>query len=266
MALVQLNFFSYILGMDSSINVLLPEKRNKRHIPNPDKKYPVLYLLHGHSDDQSAFIRKSNIEMLVRDHDLIVVMPNAHRGFYTNAKFGHNYYDYFVKELPVIVSNFFPASSKREDNYIAGISMGGYGAMKIALNNPQNYKAVGCLSAPLSPLETLDLFKEKPMFTVSNFEQNVLNIFGSNEEFEGSINDVYSVTKELEQKDIEKPIIYHTCGTEDVLYDFNIEYKSFIQNNTHTFDYTFEERKGEHNWEFWNKQLPVMLKKFGIVD
>ena len=129
MALLNVDFYSYYLGMDSPLTVLLPEKRGRKPEAAPDKKYPVLYLLHGHADDNTAWIRKSDLELLVRDHDLIVVMPSAHRSFYTNGRYGHLYFDYITKELPVIVGNFFPASARREDTYIGGLSMGGYGAL-----------------------------------------------------------------------------------------------------------------------------------------
>ena len=125
MALLNVDFYSYYLGMDSPLTVLLPEKRGRKPEAAPDKKYPVLYLLHGHADDNTAWIRKSDLELLVRDHDLIVVMPSAHRSFYTNGRYGHLYFDYITKELPVIVGNFFPASARREDSYVGGLSMGG---------------------------------------------------------------------------------------------------------------------------------------------
>ena len=85
MAFVQCDIFSYRLGMDTELAVLLPEKRQQRPYDRSNDRYKVLYLLHGHSDDHTAYIRKSLIELLVRDKDLIVVMPNCHRGMYTDG-------------------------------------------------------------------------------------------------------------------------------------------------------------------------------------
>lgn len=116
MAFVQCNFFSYQLGMDTEISALLPEKRQQRSVDRSKDKYKVLYLLHGHSDDHTAYIRKSLIELLVRDKDLVVVMPNAHRGMYTDGKIGHRYFSYIVDELPVVASNFFHAGTGPEDS------------------------------------------------------------------------------------------------------------------------------------------------------
>lgn len=147
MAFLTCDFFSYHLGMDVQMNVLLPEKRQEEPKPAPDAKYKVLYLLHGHSDDHSAYIRKSLIEVLVRRYDLAVVMPDAHRSGYANMIHGHRYYDYMTEDVMMQAPNFFPISTKPEDTYIAGLSMGGAGAMKIGLNNPGRFAGVGCMSA-----------------------------------------------------------------------------------------------------------------------
>ena len=166
MALLNVDFHSYYLGMDSPLTVLLPEKRGRKPEAAPDKKYPVLYLLHGHADDNTAWIRKSDLELLVRDHDVIVVMPSAHRSFYTNGKYGHLYFDYITKELPIVVSNFFPASTRREDTFIGGLSMGGYGALKAALSCPEQYAGVAAMSAANSPFEAMKA--AGTMFSVSD--------------------------------------------------------------------------------------------------
>ena len=153
MANIDLKFYSYYLGMESSAQVILPDERPYMVQDHGDKKYPVLYLLHGQFDDDTAYIRKSLIETYVQNKDLIVVMPNVHRSFYTNCKEGHEYYNFIEKELPVIIGNFFHASRKREDQFIAGLSMGGYGALKIALNAPEKYAACASMSGAIDPIE-----------------------------------------------------------------------------------------------------------------
>ena len=146
MAFVQCDIFSYELGMDTELTVLLPEKRQQKPIDRSNQRYKVLYLLHGHGDDHTAYIRKSLIELLVRDKDLVVVMPNCHRGMYTDGIYTHRYYSYVAEELPIVTANLFHGSLEPKDQYIAGFSMGGYGAAKIALRNPGRYAAVGVLS------------------------------------------------------------------------------------------------------------------------
>lgn len=170
------------------MKVFLPEKRQQ--VPNlePNKKYPVLYLLHGHSDDDTSWIRKSIIELLIREQDLIAVMPNGHRSFYTNGRESHRYFDYLVQELPVVAANFFPASIKREDTCIAGISMGGHGAFKAALTYPERYFAAASLSGALYPFDVVEASKKFQMFTVHDFEKQFKRIFESPEIFKMGTN------------------------------------------------------------------------------
>lgn len=221
MALATIDFFSHTLGMDTSMTVLLPEPRGQAPVAAPNRKYPVLYLLHGHSDDHTAWIRKSLIELLVREHDIMVVMPTTHRGFYCNGKAGHHYFDFMSQELPVVVENFFPASSKREDRYVAGLSMGGYGAFRLALSCPDRYAAAGSLSGAMFPFEAGELSDEGAVFPVADFRQNLESIFGSPQQFAGSENDLVHAASQLEAHGGNKPRLYMCCGQQDFLYELN---------------------------------------------
>lgn len=263
MALVNMDFFSYYLGMDTPMTVLLPEKRGRKPELEPDKKYPVLYLLHGHADDNTAWIRKSNIEMLTRDFGIIVVMPTAHRGFYTNAKHGHAYFDYLSKELPVVIANLFPASTKREDTYVAGLSMGGYGAMKLALTCPEQYGHAASMSGASDSYCALR--HSRDMFSVGDFMENIDNVFGGEEQFYGSENDLCHLANELQKRaDVSQPQLYMCSGTEDPLWPVYCEIKQHLQKKT-SLSVTFDERKGGHNWDFWNEELPIILRFFGLI-
>ena len=110
MAFITMSLYSNVLQMDTNVNVILPEVRKGEQPLEPDRKYPVLYCLHGHGDDHTAWIRKSNIEYLVRNYGLIVVMPTVARSYYTDQYHGHRYIKYLSEELPVKIANFFPAS------------------------------------------------------------------------------------------------------------------------------------------------------------
>lgn len=263
MALINMDFFSYCLGMDTPMTVLLPEHRGEKPELHLDKKYPVLYLLHGHADDNTAWIRKSNIEMLIRDFDVIVVMPTAHRSFYTNSKYGHQYFDYLTKELPTVVANFFPASTQREDTYIAGLSMGGYGAMKAAMSCPEIYGHAGSMSGASDSYSAMR--HTSGMFTVSDFNTNINNIFGGENEFYGSENDLCHLADIMQnQQDIVLPKMYMCCGTEDPLYPVYCEMKDYFSTKAR-LDIQYDERPGNHNWDFWNEELPIMLQYFGLI-
>jgi len=250
--------------MDMEMCVLLPEKRSREPQYQQEKKYPVLYLLHGHSDDHTAYIRKSLIELLVRDQELIVVMPCAHRSFYTDAKQGHLYYSYITRELPVVVANFFPASTKPEDTYIAGISMGGYGAMKIALNHPEKYRGVGIISGAVirQKLEEIGKFET---FTVPDFHENLRSIFGSGEAELQEMDDLLLMVKKRSAEGGFQPQLYHCCGTEDKLYSQNTALCDVIQQAAGEWHYTFEDGPGDHNWEFWNEFIPKMLTNLKLI-
>jgi S-formylglutathione hydrolase FrmB len=137
MALIHCNFFSEVLKLSTSMYVILPQRtQNQIGMQGTVKKdkHPTLYLLHGLSDDHTIWLRRTSIERYVANLGLAVVMPEVHRSFYTDMVNGYNYWTFISEELPEIARSFFPLSDKREDNFVAGLSMGGYGAFKLALS------------------------------------------------------------------------------------------------------------------------------------
>lgn len=265
MAFVQCDIFSYQLGMDTELTLLLPEKRQQRPCDRSNDRHKVLYLLHGHSDDHTAYIRKSLIELLVRDKDLIVVMPNCHRGMYTDGVYTHRYFSYVADELPVVVANLFHGSTRPEDMYIAGISMGGYGAAKIGMNRPGNYAGVGILSGGMDMEENLKEQTELP-FAVPDMMRNIFDVFGSRERFHGSDDDLFALLQKRDAEGGFTPKIYHACGTEDFLHGQNLKFRDAVAACAGKWDYTYEEGRGCHDWDFWNTYLPRMLRCFGLID
>lgn len=265
MAFATINFFSHTLGMDTSMTALLPEKRGQAPAAAPNQKYPVLYLLHGHSDDHTSWIRKSLIELQVRAHDLIVVMPTAHRSFYCNSKAGHQYFDFMSQELPVVVENYFPASSKREDRYVAGLSMGGYGAFHLALSCPDRYAAAGSLSGAMFPFDAGDSADANAMFPVTDFRHNLETIFGSPDQFAGSKNDLIHTASQLENGGGIKPRLYMCCGKQDFLYNINKKFRDAMMQNAPSIPLEYAESDGAHDWEYWNANLPALLTALHIL-
>lgn len=267
MAFLTMSMYSNVLQMDTNVNVLLPEKRKMQQPKEPDKKYPVLYLLHGHGDDHTAWIRKSVIEYLTRDLDLIVVMPTVYRSYYTNAKHGYRCFDYIADELPIKIANFFPASTLREDTYVAGNSMGGYGAFKLALTYPERYCAAASLSGALEPFG--DPAEGDDAFCLQRGQEyldNRYNNFGSREEFIGSENDLQCLAMKLDKSDQKKPVLYQCCGTEDfVTYEQNKIFHNFIVQNCRNLNYKYSEGSGNHNWDYWNPQIREFLKYFQLT-
>jgi S-formylglutathione hydrolase FrmB len=263
MSLASFNHRSYCPGMDMPVTVLLPEKRDSAPALTGGKRYPVLYLLHGHGDDNTAWIRKSGVEMLMRDRDIITVMPAGHRGFYTNARLGHRYFDYIPKELPVVMANSFHASTKAGERYIAGFSMGGYGALKIALRLPEAYAAAGMLSVATSPYKARRAIRDAGLRDITpDFIENADRIFGSEQEMEDSADDnVFRLITQV--KPPERPRIYHACGRQDPLYGHNRELKSALETEKDA-EYRYAEGDGGHDWRFWDGQLAPMLEYMRI--
>ena len=136
MALLHVNFFSDVLRMSAEMDVLLPQQTNGQigmEGRAADGKYKTVYLLHGMCDDQTVWQRRTSIERYVSRLGIAVVMPTTHLGFYTDTTYGMKYWTFLSKELPKVCREFFPRmSEKREDTLAAGLSMGGYGAWKLA--------------------------------------------------------------------------------------------------------------------------------------
>lgn len=271
MALLHLNFCSSVLSMNTEVSVFLPERRGEPHPPIGDKKYPVLYLLHGYMQDYSSWIRNSMLENYLSESDLIVVMPGGEQSFYTDAVHGLKYFSYLTQELPTVIQNWFPASAERSDNYVAGLSMGGYGAFKMALRRPDLFGAAaslsGCLTARALPHGTpptnSDLAVGFP--TNPDITRTLDNTLGKLEDYKGSINDLEAAVLEIIKENKPRPQLFQCIGTEDFLYSDNEHFKSFMTKEGSSFDYTYWESSGCHDWKFWDKAILKALQHFDLV-
>lgn len=263
MAFLTMSLYSDVLQMDTNVNVLLPEVRKGAQPFEPDRKYPVLYLLHGHGDDHTAWIRKSNIELVVRDLPLVVVMPQAYRGFYINNFHGLNLYDYITEELPKKIANFFPISTERENTFIAGNSMGGYGAFRAALSKPEQYAGAAALSGALIPF-----CEDNVLFEIGGqeFTDNLYNVFGAEEKILSSDNNILNLVDKLNNYKGKQPILFQCCGTDDSLtYTQNIMVQDYINEHTNNLDYVYSERPGGHDWGYWNPMIVEFIRRFELI-
>jgi putative tributyrin esterase len=149
MALLRCDFFSDALGLSTSMSVILPQPTRAQIGMTgsaSDEPPPVLYLLHGLSDDDTIWVRRTSIERYVAPLGVAVVMPAAHRSFYADEALGGAYWTFLTEELPGVVHRFFRVSGERDDSFVAGLSMGGYGAWKWALRHPDRFAAAASLS------------------------------------------------------------------------------------------------------------------------
>lgn len=254
MAFMQCHFYSEVLGLNTTMHVILPQQTfsqigvdtKQGHGP-----YPTLYLLHGLSDDDSIWLRRTSIERYASALGIAVVMPNAYRSFYTDMAEGSKYYTYITEEVPKLARSFFPLSSAREDNFVAGLSMGGYGAMKIALSRPEEYAAAASLSGAVDMAAHYDNLKAQEDARSVEFKR----IFG--DIIAGTENDLIHLLKQCDQQPGPKPKLFQCCGTEDFLYEDNLSFRSAAE-QTH-LDFTYTEGPGEHEWGYWDERIQDVL-------
>jgi S-formylglutathione hydrolase FrmB len=254
MALLHCDFFSEVLGMASSMDVILPQETGdaqigmKGHGRSSDS--PVLYLLHGHSDDHTIWQRRTNIERYVAEMGLAVIMPNAHRSFYTDMAFGYKYWTFISEELPAIAQRFFHLSARRADTFVAGLSMGGYGAFKLALRHRGRFAAAASLSGALdiAARQQIDDPTGNPTMSL---------VFGEPGSVRGTADDLFVLAAELAEADGPRPLLYQCCGTEDFLYEDNLRFRDHVLGLG--LPLTYEEGPGEHEWGYWDQQIQRVL-------
>ncbi len=259
MALLHVNFFSDVLGLGMNMDVLLPQQTSRGQAGaegiGKGGKYKTMYLLHGMSDDHTMWQRRTSIERYVSDLGIAVVMPTTHLAFYTDTAYGMRYWTFFSQELPKICRDFFPQlSADREDNLAAGLSMGGYGAWKLALGAADTFGAAASLSG------ALDIVGDYRR----NMKDNPLNapifrgIFGSEEELEGSDNDLMVLAERLVAEKKALPRLYAWCGTEDFLYEGNRW--AWARMKELGYDLTCQESQRDHQWKYWDAKIQDALR------
>ena len=252
MAFIQCNFFASSLGMCVSANVVLPQGAGAGQIGGGGsavqrRRTPVLYLLHGLSDDHTIWMRRTSIERYADRFGIAVVMPCGNRSFYTNNLDGMRFWDYISEELPARMVEFFNISDRREDTFAAGLSMGGYGALRLGLKRPDRFAAVAGLSA------AIDMDKIVPQVLGP---ANCRNCFGDGP-LSGNDFDPFFLAEKAKESGIVLPEIFLACGTEDFLYPANLRFHEELQRLG--YDHNWISAPGNHTWEFWDEQILAVL-------
>lgn len=249
MALIDCHFYSEVLGMGTAMNVIVPEPGGSKKARR--KQYPVLYLLHGRLDDESTWLRRSAIERYALGREQVIVMPAGGRSYYTDAKIGLRYWTFLSEELPRLAAHFFPISTRREDTYAAGLSMGGYGAFKLALTYPQRFAAAASLSGALDVRDRLRVETE-----AGNPELGW--IFGAPGELAGGADDLFWLAEQAARTRRDLPRLYQWCGTEDFLYADNRRFLAHARQLGIPVDY--RESPGGHDWALWDQYIEQVLQ------
>lgn len=251
MAFLQVNAYSNVLGMEVCLDVILPQQTQKAIGTNSrgaKEDVPVLYLLHGMGGNHSAWQRRTSIERYVADLGVAVIMPSTDLAWYTDTTYDMNYWTFISEELPDICHELFPQlTQKREKTFAAGLSMGGYGALKLGLCKPDKFAAIASLSGAV----VLDMERLLEVRKAAYWE----GIFGPRELMAESENNPLTWLKTADKE--HSPRIYLACGEEDFLYPANCYMAERLAEKD--LVYTFEHGPGVHDWIFWDQWIQRAL-------
>ncbi len=261
MALIQVNFVSQSLFRTVPIQVILPvdkivwgDQKAKEQKP-----FKTLYLLHGLLGNYTDWVTGTRIQRWAEERDLAVVMPSGDNSFYIDQPgMGSRYSEFIGKELVEITRKMFPLSHKREDTFIAGLSMGGYGAIHNGLKYPQTFSSIVSLSGAhlLEPEKPHSIGPEKL-------------IFGDMMEAKKTDKNPRIQVELLKKKmaadpTLTFPKLFMACGTEDGLLDANRTLRDFFLESG--LDVTYHESKGGHTWDFWDEYILKTLQWLPLED
>jgi putative tributyrin esterase len=251
-ALISCDFFSDVLEVGTSMTVLLPQRTEAQigMAGVATGPAPVLYLLHGLSDDHTTWQRRTSIERYVAELGLAVVMPAVHRSFYADEVHGHRYWTFLTEELPELVSSFFRVSDRPADTFVAGLSMGGYGALKWALRQPARFAAAASLSGVLDIAELAHRPDRADLFA---------RVFGG---VPGPDDDLFALLHRADPGTL--PPMHISCGTGDQLLRGN---EMFVRAAHEAgVRLTVDFRPGEHEWGFWDAGIQQVLAWLQTLD
>ena len=257
MARFDVNFYSYTLDHGVDITVTIPTytpcDRQPGTAPThqPEAPFPVLYLLHGHGNDRLCWLRYTSVERLAEEQRIALVTFDTGNKAYNNMPAGDRYYDFLNKELPDFINHMFPVSSRREDTFIAGLSMGGYGTLAHALTNPARYCAFGAMSPGVAARADRKRQKDLDPNSVADM-------------FRRAIEPIYELEARLKEGAV-LPKGYICCGKQDHLYqrveDFVTDAKALGA------DFTWHPVDGfEHEWHYWDIEIGNFLRWIPRTD
>lgn len=255
--LVTMNFFSEVLGMNSAMHVILPDKYDHAGQPSGRKDpYPVLYLFHGGGDNHTKWLRFTAIERYAEKAKIAVVMPTTLQGWYTDMKEGYNFFTFLNEELPKIIHRDFPKISTRpEDTFVAGLSMGGMGALKWAFVNPERVSAVASLCSSIDMKVSMGRAMKA---SGGELTGKMKHIWGSPEAIDQTVDDIPWLIDQAIKSGKKLPPVYIAAGMEDFTYECNTK---FVKDYADKLDITHcLTEHGTHEWSFWDRQIERVIE------
>ncbi|MCI3921293.1 alpha/beta hydrolase-fold protein [Paenibacillus sp. TRM 82003] len=256
MAFIETHLFSETLGMETQATVLLPQEKRPYE---GDGKLKTVWLLHGGSGDHTAWQRMSRIEQYANEYGVAVVLPHAYRSCFTDMARGGRFFTHITEELTPALRHLFPRlSAERNDNYVAGLSNGGYGCLRIGLGRPDLYAAIGAFSAG-NKADIPFADDGSPGAVDRRF------LFGDGD-IRGTDHDLEHLARKAAATGGQLPRIYHACGSEDPWLDLNERVRAFFRGpEGAAYDYTWREAAGHgHTWAFWDEEIVRFLEHIGL--
>jgi putative tributyrin esterase len=228
MPLARLHYFSQALGKQTAATLLLPD-------PKLSPPYTPWMLLHGLSDDDTMWTRRTSLERYVEGLPVVVAMPDGGRGFYVDAAEGFAYHTALSEELPALLATYLPL---REAWAVGGLSMGGYGALRFALGRPDRFRSAHAHSGALG-------FGANPRYRDSEEFDRLLRGAGEN--------DLHL----LAERASPRPRIRIDCGIDDFLLDDNRAFDARLR--ALGYDHEYAEFPGAHDWAYWDEHVRDQL-------
>lgn len=241
MASITLSFHSEALERTVPLRALVPLE-DAPHVP-----MPAMYLLHGLYGSEQDWFQYTRVMLWARAKGLAVFCPAGENGFYVNqADTGEAYMRYVGEELPAFTRRLFPLSSRREDTFIAGLSMGGYGALNAGLTYPETFGKVAALSAALRPWKRMD----KPQGGCVQRPAYARALFGQDTE-------PWNTLTLARQCGARAPELWLSCGAQDDLLEENIALVDGLRQAG--IPAYFDQPPGAHNWDFWDREIQRVI-------
>ncbi len=258
MALFSGNVFSKALRMETQLWVSLPQDGRHYKKRGPPK---ALVLLHGISDNAAGWVRHSLVDTLAEKYGTAVIMPEVQRSFYQDMALGPAYCTYIAEELPALCKAMFALSPRREDWTVAGLSMGGYGALRVALAGRDTF---GCCGAFSAVCDLAQMIHEPQRFAgVGDLGYRLVEeftaCFGQGAPLPAKAN-LFNLAGQ-NTLDAKSTAFYLCCGTGDFLLSQNRRFQKYLQDLG--VPAVYEEWPGGHDWVFWNQALEKLLA-FGV--
>ena len=255
MALIQVNYLSKALFRTVPVNVILPSDKISFETLDyqgvPASGYPTLYLLHGLLGNYTDWVSGTRIQRWAEDAGLAVVMPSGDNAFYIPGQAANSDYGAFVgEELPRVMRDMFPLSRRREDTFIAGLSMGGFGTLRNGMKYAETFSHLAAFSSGIH-------------FFDPNFESlaGEETVFGDLTEAAKTDKSHYVVLEQLKARvaagEVEAPKFWMSCGTEDSLMGVNVKFRDMLTDAG--FDVTWDEEPRGHDWDFWDSQIKKVI-------